>query len=74
MVAPVFPQAMMAHFAGDETISDQPYAEILFVYAISSDPGNILYGFYTDLPPTDSDFVVDLNWHQDFLAAKLVIN
>lgn len=61
MVAPVFSKAMMAHFAGDETISDETYAEIQFVYGISADLGNILYGFYTDLPPSDNDLVIDLN-------------
>jgi len=61
MVAPVFSKAMMAHFAGDETITDETAAEIQFVYSISPDLGNMLYGFYTDLPPTDNDFVVDLN-------------
>jgi len=61
LVAPVFAKAMMAHFAGDETISDETYAEIQFVYDISADLGNILYGFYTDLPPTDNDLVIDLN-------------
>ncbi len=61
MVAPVFSRAMMAHFAGDETISDETNAEIQFVYGISADLGNILYGFYTDLPPSDNDLVIDLN-------------
>ena len=37
------------------------YAEIQFVYSISSDLGNILYGFYTDLPPSDNNLVIDLN-------------
>ena len=61
MVAPVFSKAMMAHFAGDETISDETNTEIQFVYGISADPGNMLYGFYTDLPPSDNDLVIDLN-------------
>lgn len=61
MVAPVFSKAMMAHFAGDETISEETNSEIQFVYGISPDLGNMLYGFYTDLPPTDNDLVIDLN-------------
>lgn len=61
MVAPVFAKAMMAHFAGDETISDETYAEIQFVQSISADLANILYGFYTDLPPSDNNLVIDLN-------------
>ena len=61
LVAPVFSGAMMAHFAGDETISDETNTEIQFVYGISADLGNMLYGFYTDLPPSDNDLVIDLN-------------
>jgi 3',5'-cyclic AMP phosphodiesterase CpdA len=61
IVAPAFSRAMMAHFAGDETISAETDAEIQFVYGISADLGNILYGFYTDLPPSDNDLVIDLN-------------
>ena len=60
-VAPIFSKAMMAHFAGDETISAETYAEIQSVYGISTGLGNILYGFYTDLPPSDNDLVIDLN-------------
>lgn len=60
-VAPVFSKAMMAHFAGDETITDETYSEIQFVYGISDDLGNVLSGFYTDLPPSDNDIVIDLN-------------
>jgi hypothetical protein len=52
---------MMAHFAGDETISEETYAAIQLVYSISSDLGNMLYGFYIDLPPSDNDLVIDLN-------------
>jgi hypothetical protein len=52
---------MMAHFAGDETISEETNTEIQSVYGFSSDLGNILYGFYTDLPPSDNDLVIDLN-------------
>ncbi|MFZ0471220.1 MAG: metallophosphoesterase [Bacteroidales bacterium] len=61
MVAPAFSRAMMAHFAGDETISAETDAEIQYVSGFSADLGNILYGFYTDLPPSDNDLVIDLN-------------
>ena len=60
-IAPVFAKAMMAHFAGDETISAETNAEIQFVSGFSQDLANILYGLYTDLPPTDNELVVDLN-------------
>jgi hypothetical protein len=60
-VAPIFAEAMLAHFAGDETISAETNAKIQAIYAISPDLGKILYGLYTDLPPTDNNLVVDLN-------------
>jgi predicted MPP superfamily phosphohydrolase len=59
-IAPVFAEAMLAHFAGNETISDETNAKIQSIYAISSDLGNILMGLYTDLSPTDNELVVDL--------------
>lgn len=60
-IAPVFAEAMLAHLAGDETISDETYAKIQAVYAVSTDLGNIIMGLFTDLPPSDSNLVVDLN-------------
>lgn len=60
-IAPVFAQAMLSHFAGDETISAEAAAQIEAIAAISQDLANIIYGLYTDLPPTDNQLVVDLN-------------
>ncbi len=61
MVAPAFSRAMMAHFAGDETISAETDADFQLANMISEDLANILYGFYTDLPPSDNNLVIDLN-------------
>ena len=59
-LASPFAKAMMAHFAGNETISAEANAEIQFVSGFSQDLGNILYGLYTDLEPLDNELVVDL--------------
>ncbi len=60
-ISPVFAGAMLAHFGGDETLSDETNTEIQAISAISPDLANILYGLYTDLPPADNDLIVDLN-------------
>jgi 3',5'-cyclic AMP phosphodiesterase CpdA len=60
-IAPVFAEAMLEHFAGDETISADANAMIQAISNISSDLANIILGLYTDLPPTDNELVVDLN-------------
>jgi predicted MPP superfamily phosphohydrolase len=60
-ISPVFAEAMMAHFAGDETLSAEANEEIQTISAISPDLANIIYGLYTDLPPKDNDLIVDLN-------------
>jgi hypothetical protein len=59
-VAPVFAEAMLTHFGGDETISAETNAKIQAINEISPDLANIIYGLYTDLPPTDNNLVVDL--------------
>jgi 3',5'-cyclic AMP phosphodiesterase CpdA len=60
-IAPVFAEAMLAHFAGDETISAEINAKIQAINEISPDLANIIYGLYTDLPPADNNLVVDIN-------------
>jgi len=59
-IAPVFADAMLAHFGGDETISAEATAQILAISEISPDLANIIYGLYTDLPPADNKLVIDL--------------
>jgi 3',5'-cyclic AMP phosphodiesterase CpdA len=60
-IAPVFADGMLAHFAGDETLSAEANEKIKAISAISPDLANIIYGLYTDLPPKDNDLIVDLN-------------
>lgn len=60
-IAPVFANGMLAHFAGDETISAETSPQIQAISEISPDLANIIYGLYTDLLPADNKLVVDLN-------------
>jgi len=60
-ISPVFAEAMLAHFGGDETLSEEINAEIQAISDVSPDLANIIYGLYTDLPPKDNDLIVDLN-------------
>jgi predicted MPP superfamily phosphohydrolase len=60
-ISPVFAEAMLAHFGGDETLSAEANEEIQAISAISPDLANIIYSLYTDLPPKDNDLIVDLN-------------
>jgi 3',5'-cyclic AMP phosphodiesterase CpdA len=60
-ISPVFAQAMLQNFGGDETITPELYAAIESVAAVSPDLGNILLGLVTDLPPSDNQLTVDLN-------------
>jgi 3',5'-cyclic AMP phosphodiesterase CpdA len=60
-IAPIFADAMLAHFGGDETITPEVAGQIQFVDAISHDMANILYSLYTDMPPEDNNLIVDLN-------------
>jgi hypothetical protein len=59
-ISPVFAEAMLAHFAGDETISAETNAKIQPINDFSPDLANIIYGLYTDLPPKDNSLVVSL--------------
>ena len=59
-IAPVFAEAMLAHFGGDEVLTAEANAQIEQINNISPDLANIIYGLYTDLPPTDNSLVVDL--------------
>lgn len=61
LITPIFADAMLAHFGGDEIITPEVSAQIQSVDAISHDMANILYGLYTDLPPEDNNLIVDLH-------------
>jgi 3',5'-cyclic AMP phosphodiesterase CpdA len=60
-IAPIFAEAMLTHFAGDEIITAEAEAQIQDISQTSPDLAGILQGLYTDLPPTDNDLVVDLD-------------
>jgi 3',5'-cyclic AMP phosphodiesterase CpdA len=60
-LAPIFAEAMMTHFAGDERMSDEAQGQIEYINSYSPALAGILSGLYYDLPPTDNDLTVDLN-------------
>jgi 3',5'-cyclic AMP phosphodiesterase CpdA len=66
-VAPLFRKAVMAHYAGDETISAQEFALIQYVNDnISPDLAMALMSFWTDLQPGDNELRIKINgWDND---------
>jgi 3',5'-cyclic AMP phosphodiesterase CpdA len=52
--APLFRDAMMAHFAGDEKISPAEQANDDYVGQLAPFLGSALQGIWTDLPPQDN--------------------
>jgi hypothetical protein len=66
-VAPLFRKAVMAHYAGDETISAQEFALIQYVSQnISVELGDALMSLWTDLKPVDNELRIKINeWDPD---------
>ncbi|MEI6678842.1 MAG: hypothetical protein WCL21_09560 [Mariniphaga sp.] len=60
-IAPLFRNAMMAHYAGDEKITPEEQAKVDGVGQISSELGMALYSLWTDLPPADNQYIIDMN-------------
>ncbi len=59
-IAPLFRNAMMAHYAGDEKITPEEQAKVDLVGLMSSDLGMVLHSLWTDLPPTDNQYIIDM--------------
>ena len=51
--APFFTEAMMAHYAGDENLTHE-------VPALPPPLNGALYSLWSDLPPSDNQFTVDM--------------
>ena len=66
-VASLFRKAIMAHYAGDETISAEEYALVQYVSQnISAELGNMLMLLWTDLQPGDNELRFKIsNWDFD---------
>jgi 3',5'-cyclic AMP phosphodiesterase CpdA len=60
MIAPRFKNAIMAHYAGDEHISAEELAKNNLVGQISPLLGMALHNLWTDLPPGDNQYCIDL--------------
>jgi 3',5'-cyclic AMP phosphodiesterase CpdA len=60
-IAPLFRNAMMAHYAGDEKITPEEQAKDDLVGLMSSDLGMVLHSLWTDLPPADNQYIIDMS-------------
>jgi len=58
--APLFRNAMMAHYAGDERISPWEQAKDNELGTIAPELGDALMGIWTDLPPKDNKWQINL--------------
>ena len=59
-VAPLFRNALMAYYAGDENISPEEQAKVQYVGQIAPQLGMVLQSLWTDLPPSDNQEIIDL--------------
>jgi hypothetical protein len=65
-IAPLAAVSMMAHYAGDETLTDATLAGTLYGMAASSDPatrmlGMALLSLWNDPPPPDNNVTLTVN-------------
>ena len=59
-IAPLFRNAMMAHYAGDEHITTEEQAKDDYVTQLAPELGTVLQSLWTDLPPSDNQYCIDL--------------
>ncbi|MGA2406577.1 MAG: metallophosphoesterase [Bacteroidales bacterium] len=59
-IAPFFRNAFMAHYAGDEHITPEEQAEDDYVGQLSPQLGMVLHSLWTDLPPSDNQYRIDM--------------
>jgi hypothetical protein len=58
--APRFRNAMMAHYAGDEHITPEEQTADNTVGLLNPQLGMVLHSLWTDLPPSDNQFTIDM--------------
>jgi len=58
--APLFRNAFMSHYAGDEKISPEEQTKVDVLGGISPQLGGVLRSIRTDLPPADNKVHIDL--------------
>lgn len=59
-IAPLFRNAFMAHYAGDEHITPEEQAQDDYVAGLSPQLGMVLHSLWTDLPPSDNKLIIDM--------------
>jgi len=59
-ITPLFRNAFMAHYAGDEHITPAEQAKDDFVAQLSPQLGMVLQSLWTDLLPSDNEYSVDM--------------
>jgi len=59
-IAPLFRNAMMAHYAGDEHITPKEQAKDDYVGTLSAQLGMALHSLWTDLSPSDNHYNINI--------------
>lgn len=59
-IAPLFRNAMMAHYAGNEQITPEEQALDEYVNGLDPRLGSVLSHLWTDLPPSDNQYKIDM--------------
>ena len=59
--APLFRNAFMAHYAGDEQITPEEQAQDDAVGLMVPQLGMVLHNLWTDLPPSDNQYTIDMS-------------
>lgn len=59
-IAPLYRNALMAHYAGDEHITPAEQAQDDYVTGLSAQLGIVLHNFWTDLSPSDNQYILDM--------------
>ncbi len=59
-IAPLFRNAFMAHYAGDEHITPEEKAKDDYAGLLSPQLGIILHNLWTDLSPADNQYTIDM--------------
>ncbi len=59
-MAPLFRNAFMSHYSGDEHITPEEQEQDDYVAMLSSKLGMVLHNLWTDLPPSDNKYSIDM--------------
>jgi hypothetical protein len=59
-IAPLFRNAFMAHYAGDEHITPEEQAKDDYVGQLAPELGVVLHNLWTDLLPSDNQYNIDM--------------